>query len=89
MDLEIWDTAGSERFANLAPLYYRRAHAALVVYDITDMVHTCIAIIDVLISSVCSQIHLHKIQLFLSSPGNHLQGHPEGFHIMLGARNCV
>ncbi|QPG73705.1 Vacuolar protein sorting-associated protein 21 [Brettanomyces nanus] len=32
---EIWDTAGQERFANLTPLYYRNAQAALVVYDIT------------------------------------------------------
>ncbi len=32
---EIWDTAGQERFANLTPLYYRNAQAALVVYDVT------------------------------------------------------
>ena len=54
MDLEIWDTAGQERFAYMAPLYYRRAQAAIVVYDITDKVHTCIAIIDALINSVGS-----------------------------------
>ena len=45
VNLEIWDTAGQERFAYMAPLYYRRAQAAIVVYDITDKVHTCIAII--------------------------------------------
>merc|ERR1719350_1273798 len=33
---EIWDTAGQERYRSLAPLYYRGAHAALIVYDITS-----------------------------------------------------
>eukprot|EP00922_Rhytidocystis_sp_ex-Travisia-forbesii_P048066 GHVS01071604.1.p1 GENE.GHVS01071604.1~~GHVS01071604.1.p1 ORF type:complete len:256 (+),score=37.50 GHVS01071604.1:437-1204(+) len=33
---EIWDTAGQERFMSLAPMYYRGASAAVIVYDITN-----------------------------------------------------
>ncbi|KAL1925455.1 uncharacterized protein VTP21DRAFT_338 [Calcarisporiella thermophila] len=34
--LQIWDTAGQERFRSMAPMYYRGAHAAILVYDITS-----------------------------------------------------
>lgn len=33
---EIWDTAGQERYRSLAPMYYRGAAAAMVVFDITN-----------------------------------------------------
>lgn len=36
LKFEIWDTAGQERYLSLAPLYYRGAHAAAVVYDTTS-----------------------------------------------------
>eukprot|EP01132_Coremiostelium_polycephalum_P004191 gene4191-5246_t len=32
---QIWDTAGQDRFRSLAPLYYRGASVAILVYDIT------------------------------------------------------
>jgi Ras-related protein Rab-5C len=34
--LQIWDTAGQEKFRSMAPMYYRGAHAALIVYSIVD-----------------------------------------------------
>jgi Ras-related protein Rab-11A len=33
---EIWDTAGSERFASITKNYYRGADGALIVYDISN-----------------------------------------------------
>jgi small GTP-binding protein len=34
---KIWDTAGQERYQALAPMYYRGAKAALIVFDITNL----------------------------------------------------
>eukprot|EP00758_Cryptobia_borreli_P004655 Tbor_TRINITY_DN4505_c0_g1::TRINITY_DN4505_c0_g1_i1::g.15822::m.15822/K07890/RAB21; Ras-related protein Rab-21 len=36
VDVSIWDTAGQERYHALAPVYYRKAHGAVLTYDITD-----------------------------------------------------
>lgn len=33
---EIWDTAGQERYRSLAPMYYRGARVAIIVYNETD-----------------------------------------------------
>ncbi|KAI8536624.1 hypothetical protein RHMOL_Rhmol10G0272100 [Rhododendron molle] len=38
LKFEIWDTAGQERYHSLAPMYYRGAAAAIIVYDITSTV---------------------------------------------------
>ncbi|KAE8714703.1 Ras-related protein Rab-5C [Hibiscus syriacus] len=34
---DIWDTAGQERYHSLAPMYYRGATAAVIVYDISSL----------------------------------------------------
>jgi small GTP-binding protein len=36
MRLQVWDTAGQERYRALGPLYYKGAHAGVLVYDITS-----------------------------------------------------
>ncbi|MEX0598098.1 MAG: GTP-binding protein, partial [Candidatus Paceibacterota bacterium] len=33
---EVFDTAGQERYESLAPLYYRSAQVAIIIYDITN-----------------------------------------------------
>ncbi|EAY02802.1 small GTP-binding protein, putative [Trichomonas vaginalis G3] len=36
MRLQLWDTAGQEKFRSLAPMYYRSANVAVLVYDVTS-----------------------------------------------------
>jgi small GTP-binding protein len=36
VELQIWDTAGQEKFRSLGPLYYRDAVAAVAVFDVTN-----------------------------------------------------
>jgi small GTP-binding protein len=35
--MQIWDTAGQEKYRALTPLYYRSADAAVLVYDVTQV----------------------------------------------------
>ena len=35
VQMQIWDTAGQEKFRSLAPMYYRTASVAIICYDIT------------------------------------------------------
>ena len=32
----LWDTAGQERYKSLAPMYYRKSGAVIIVYDVTQ-----------------------------------------------------
>uniref|UniRef100_A0AC35EXJ7 Ras-related protein Rab-21 n=1 Tax=Panagrolaimus sp. PS1159 TaxID=55785 RepID=A0AC35EXJ7_9BILA len=36
VELNIWDTAGQEKYHSLGPIYYRGSQGAILVYDITD-----------------------------------------------------
>jgi small GTP-binding protein len=36
VELQIWDTAGQEKFRSLGPIYFRNAGAAIAVYDRTS-----------------------------------------------------
>ncbi len=36
IQFQIWDTAGQEKYHSLAPMYYRGAAAAIIVYDISN-----------------------------------------------------
>jgi small GTP-binding protein len=36
VQLQLWDVAGQEKFRFLAPMYYRTAAAAVLVYDVTS-----------------------------------------------------
>ena len=40
--LQLWDTAGQERFRSLIPSYIRDSSVAVVVYDITSKLTTCL-----------------------------------------------
>ena len=35
--LQIWDTAGSEKFRSLSQIYYKKAAAVCLTYDVTSM----------------------------------------------------
>jgi small GTP-binding protein len=38
IDVQVWDTAGTEQYQSLTPVYFRSAAAALAIFDITNRV---------------------------------------------------
>ena len=36
MKIQLWDTAGTERYRTISPIYYRNLDGVLLVFDITD-----------------------------------------------------
>ncbi|KAM9964902.1 hypothetical protein ACTFIW_004694 [Dictyostelium discoideum] len=34
--LEVWDTAGQEKFNSLAPMYFKKSKVAIIVFDLSD-----------------------------------------------------
>ena len=35
--MQIWDTAGEEKFRSLTPMYYKNSSAVILVYDSTSL----------------------------------------------------
>eukprot|EP00731_Ephydatia_muelleri_P027920 Em0019g793a len=68
--LDIWDTAGQERYGGITTSYYRGAHCAVIVYDVTveetfqdveqwiSDVHQCVGDVKmVLVGNKCDLSH--------------------------------
>ncbi|XP_038125694.1 ras-related protein RABF1-like isoform X4 [Cyprinodon tularosa] len=73
---EIWDTAGQEKYHSVTPLYYRGAHAALVVYDISRHLHQSPAMDPRAGEAVHPRIHRPLARRQQGRPGSE----PAGFN---------
>ena len=51
---EIWDTTGHEIYHSLAPMYYRGAAAAIIVYDVTSLVSNAL-MFNLALKFICLQ----------------------------------
>ncbi|KAJ1915332.1 hypothetical protein IWQ60_008470 [Tieghemiomyces parasiticus] len=63
--LQIWDTAGQDRFRPMAPMYYRGATAAILVYDITsaksfEEIDSWIKVLQI-VGNKCDLEHLREV----------------------------
>ncbi len=38
MKVQLWDTAGTERYRTITPIYYRKVDGVLLIFDLTDRV---------------------------------------------------
>jgi small GTP-binding protein len=69
VDINLWDTAGQEVYHAIAPIYYKGAHAALLVYSVIDeasfdrMVQWRLELVQILGSSVKIIMVANKIDL--------------------------
>ena len=63
LKLHIWDTGGQEKFKSVAPLYYKDAHAALIVYAIDD--ETSFTAVDSWIQHLDDHGNMPKIVKFV------------------------
>jgi Ras-related protein Rab-1A len=52
--LQIWDTAGQEKFKGLIPLYLRNAHGAIIVADVTAIDESYIPALNEYVNEVIS-----------------------------------
>ncbi|UYV61618.1 RAB18 [Cordylochernes scorpioides] len=71
--LAIWDTAGSERFRTLTPSYYRGAHGAILVYDVTN--RNSFAKLDQWLSEL--ETYTTRLGLVMMLVGNKIDKSPE------------
>ena len=70
--LRIWDTCGDERYRAIAPLYYRGAQAALLVYDITDV--STFHSLDYWLNELNRNVRGENMILFMAGNKNDLPG---------------
>ncbi|XP_016659964.1 uncharacterized protein LOC100167988 isoform X3 [Acyrthosiphon pisum] len=65
IELNIWDTAGAEKYRSLAQQYYRGAHGIFIVYDITDLNSSFI--LDYWINDVEDFSDLNAVKILIGS----------------------
>ena len=97
--LDIWDTAGQEKYRSLNRIYYKNAKAAIIVYDITDTKsfneaknYWCDQIIqncdnDVVIAIAANKCDLYEERKILDEDGEELAKSIGAFFSSTSAKN--